>query len=114
MPGRTTKIVGFSVPPEMAREIEELASKQDKTKSELFREMVAFYRIVSREKERTLERFVEEVISDFQTRRKAGRLPSAAEELGVFRRLQQSARSRARSLGYTIRSEEDVDRILHE
>lgn len=31
-----------------------------------------------------------------------------------FRRLQRVARRRGRSLGYEIRSEEDVDRILHE
>jgi hypothetical protein len=41
---RTAKTVGFSVPPELAEEIERLASAEGRTKSELFREMVRVYR----------------------------------------------------------------------
>ncbi|MDZ4180443.1 MAG: ribbon-helix-helix domain-containing protein [Coriobacteriia bacterium] len=41
---RTAKTIGFSVPPELASEIERLASAEGRTKSELFREMVRVYR----------------------------------------------------------------------
>lgn len=41
---RTAKTIGFSVPPELAEEIERLASAEGRTKSELFREMVRVYR----------------------------------------------------------------------
>ncbi|MDO8880665.1 MAG: ribbon-helix-helix protein, CopG family [Coriobacteriia bacterium] len=41
---RTAKTIGFSVPPELAGEIERLASAEGRTKSELFREMVRVYR----------------------------------------------------------------------
>ena len=36
---RTTKTLGFSVPPTLAKEVESLARKERRTMSELFREM---------------------------------------------------------------------------
>lgn len=41
---RATKVLGFSVPEELAKEYEEMAKAESKTKSELFREMVRKYR----------------------------------------------------------------------
>ena len=41
---RTTKIMGFSVPPAVVKEVETLAKRERRTKSELFREMVRVYR----------------------------------------------------------------------
>ena len=41
---RKTKILGFSVPPHLADEYERMAAREGKTRSELFREMVAVYR----------------------------------------------------------------------
>lgn len=41
---RTARTIGFSVPPEVADEIERLAIEEGRTKSELFREMVRVYR----------------------------------------------------------------------
>jgi predicted DNA-binding protein len=40
---RKTKVLGFSVAPEIAEQVEELARQEGKTKSELFREMLAAY-----------------------------------------------------------------------
>jgi metal-responsive CopG/Arc/MetJ family transcriptional regulator len=42
--GRTAVTIGFSVPPELAREVERIAATEGRTKSELFREMVRVYR----------------------------------------------------------------------
>ena len=80
--GRTTKIMGFSMPPEIARAIERTARAEGKTKSELLRDMWEAYQSIREERE--------------------------------FSRLQRVARSRARAKGLEIRSEADVDRILHE
>ncbi|MDI6817574.1 MAG: ribbon-helix-helix domain-containing protein [Actinomycetota bacterium] len=44
MLGRSTKILSFSLSPEMADEIEELAKKERRSKSELLREMVHVYK----------------------------------------------------------------------
>jgi ribose 1,5-bisphosphokinase PhnN len=42
--GRRIKVVGFSVPPEVAEAYERLATRQRTSKSELFRRMVEAYK----------------------------------------------------------------------
>jgi len=42
--GRKTRVLGFSVAPDIAEEYEQLAERQRKTKSELFRQMVEAYK----------------------------------------------------------------------
>ena len=41
---RTAVTIGFSVPPELAADIERMAQSEGRSKSELFREMVRVYR----------------------------------------------------------------------
>jgi len=48
---RTAKTIGFSVPPEVKKEIETLAKKERMTKSELFREMLRAYKQLQFERE---------------------------------------------------------------
>ncbi len=77
---RTAVTIGFSAPPELAREVERLAAAEGKSKSELFRDMVQAYK-----RER---------------------------ELMVFEDLSAYGRERARLRG--VRTEEDVERLIHE
>lgn len=49
--GRRTKVVGFSVSPEIAEEYERLTARQRTSKSELFRRMVETYKIKLAEEE---------------------------------------------------------------
>jgi len=42
--GRRTKVIGFSVIPELAKKYEQLAARQHMNKSELFRQMVETYK----------------------------------------------------------------------
>lgn len=49
--GRKSRVLGFSVAPEIAEEYEELAERQRKTKSELFRQMVEAYKARLEEEE---------------------------------------------------------------
>ena len=49
--GRKTTVLRFSVAPEIAKEYEQLASRQRKTKSELFRQMVEAYKAKLEEEE---------------------------------------------------------------
>lgn len=81
MATRTTKILGFSVPPLLYNEVEQTARRLQKTKSELFRDAWEAYRFYRAERE--------------------------------FERIQRVARRQARAFGLEIRSEDDVDRILH-
>jgi metal-responsive CopG/Arc/MetJ family transcriptional regulator len=41
---RITRVIGFSVPPTLAEEVERIAREEQRTKSELFREMLRVYR----------------------------------------------------------------------
>ncbi|MGB4593394.1 MAG: ribbon-helix-helix protein, CopG family [Coriobacteriia bacterium] len=41
---RTATTIGFSVPPEIAADVERIAAAEGRTKSELFREMVRVYK----------------------------------------------------------------------
>ena len=49
--GRKTRVLGFSVAPEIAEEYEQLAERQRKSKSELFRQMVENYKAKLEEEE---------------------------------------------------------------
>jgi metal-responsive CopG/Arc/MetJ family transcriptional regulator len=49
--GRTTKVVGFSVSPELATEYEQLTAREKTSKSELFRRMVETYKAKLEEEE---------------------------------------------------------------
>ena len=48
---RTTRVLGFSVPPEVAEEYARLAESERRSKSELFREMIATYKAKREEEE---------------------------------------------------------------
>ena len=49
--GRKTTVLGFSVAPDIAQEYEQLAERQRKSKSELFRQMVETYKAKLEEEE---------------------------------------------------------------
>ncbi|PIN81675.1 hypothetical protein COV13_00565, partial [Candidatus Woesearchaeota archaeon CG10_big_fil_rev_8_21_14_0_10_32_9] len=40
---RTTKVVGFSLPPAIHNKLEKLIKKQHKTRSEFYRDLIEFY-----------------------------------------------------------------------
>ena len=48
---RKTRVLGFSVPPDVATEYERLAERERRTKSDLFREMIAVYKAKRQEDE---------------------------------------------------------------
>jgi hypothetical protein len=62
--GRATKILGFSVPPSVVKEVESLARIERRTKSELFREMVRVYQRYRGQRERDEERWIKGVIEE--------------------------------------------------
>ncbi len=62
------KHVGFTVPPPMEEELEQMAKEEHRTKSEMFREMIRFYRTyrkhVGQAEEEQFRRMVDEVIQE--------------------------------------------------
>ncbi len=108
MASRTTKIIGFSVPAEIARGVEELARKERKTKSELFRQMVSIYRRYARLSEALELAAIETLIREANR----GSKRSAEAEVKEFRRLQRYGQQAAKKLG--IKTDADVNRLVEE
>jgi histone H3/H4 len=64
--GRITKVIGFSVPPALAEEVEQVAKAERRTKSELFREMFRVYQVYRKRREHEEERWVTDLIREAQ------------------------------------------------
>jgi len=107
---RTTKIMGFSVPPTVVKEVETLARQERRTKSELFREMVRVYRRYRDQRERDDSRWIAGIIEEAKTEQKT-RPISTEEMLEESERLSRSGARQAKKLG--IKSK-DIDRIVHD
>lgn len=107
---RTTKVLGFSVPPAVVREVDKLARTERRTRSELFREMVRVYVRYRGQRERDEERWITNLIAE--TKAEQARTPMSVEEmLAETKRLAKYGARSAKRLG--IRTEEDVDRLIH-
>ena len=109
------KHVGFTVPPPMEEELEQMAKEEHRTKSELFREMVRVYRSYrKRHPEPEIDQeWVMQVLREAQEEEK--RNPMTDEEfLREFRELAQYGAGQAKKMGIDVEDDEVVDRIVHE
>lgn len=107
---RTTKIVGFSVPPPLVKEVEQMAKEERRTKSELFREMVRVYQRYRRQREEDEERWVMNLIREAKEEQEKN--PMSPEE--IVADLKEFAREfskKAKARGITGK---DVNRIIYE
>jgi metal-responsive CopG/Arc/MetJ family transcriptional regulator len=107
---RTTKILGFSVPPILVREVETLAKVERRTKSELFREMVRVYRRYRDQRERDEERWVRNVIEEAKAE-EAKNPTSAKAMVAEDERLARYGEKQAKKRGIKPK---DIDRIIHD
>ena len=109
---RITKTIGFSVLPNVAQEVEQIAQEEGRTKSELFREMLRVYR--SYRKRRPEPEFDEawalELMREVEAEKRLRPMSDAAFQQAV-EKAQRYGAERAKALGIT---EEDVDRIVYE
>jgi metal-responsive CopG/Arc/MetJ family transcriptional regulator len=107
---RTTTILGFSVPPTVAKEVATLAKEERRTKSELFREMVRVYQRYRTERERDEERWVLNLIRE--TKAEQAQNPMSVKEmLAEDERLARYGAQQAKKLGI---KPGDINRIVHE
>jgi metal-responsive CopG/Arc/MetJ family transcriptional regulator len=112
---QTMKHVGFTVPPPMEEELEQMAKEEHRTKSELFREMVRVYRSYrKRHPEPEIDdEWVMQVLREAQEEEK--RSPMTDEEfLREFRELAQYGAEQAKKVGIDVENDEVVNRIVHE
>ena len=108
----TMKHVGFTVPPPMEEELEQMAKEEHRTKSELFREMVRVYRSYrKRHPEPEIdEEWVMQVLREAQEEEKRNPM-TRAEFLRLEDELMRYGANQAKKMGIKL---EDVDRIIHE
>ena len=107
---RTTKILGFSVPPTVVKEVETLAKQECRTKSELFREMVRVYVRYRNQRERDEEQSIERLIRETQAEQ--ARNPMSLEALHAEDdRLARYGAQQAKKLGIKPK---DINRLVHE
>ena len=107
--GRTTKVLGFSVPPSLEKEVAQIAKEERRTKSELFREMVRVYKCYRLQREQDDERWVMNLIREAQEEERQN--PKTPQEL--VEELQELGRygdQRAKELGIKPK---DVTRIIY-
>ncbi len=106
---RTTKIVGFSVPPPLVKEVDRMAKQERRTKSELFREMVRVYQRYRKQKEKDEEQWIMNLIQEAQEEQKKN--PMTPEELRKEdERLARYGEQQAKKLGIKPR---DINRIIY-
>jgi metal-responsive CopG/Arc/MetJ family transcriptional regulator len=107
---RTTKVLGFSVPPAVVKEVETLAKQEHRTKSELFREMVRVYHRYRVHRESDEDRWIGKVLAEAKVEQ--AREPMSLEEmLAENERLARYGAQQAKKLGIKPK---DIDRIIHE
>jgi Ribbon-helix-helix protein, copG family len=109
------KHVGFTVPPPMEEELEQMAKEEHRTKSELFREMVRVYRSYrKRHPEPEIDdEWVMQVLREAQEEEK--RNPMTTEEiLRESRALAEYGARQAKKVGIDVDDDEVINRIIHE
>jgi len=107
---RTSKILGFSVPPVLVKEVETLAKEERRTKSELFREMVRVYRRYRTQRERDENRWISQIIEEAKAEQ-VNRPMSTEAMLNESDRLARYGARQAKKVGVKPK---DVSRIVHE
>jgi metal-responsive CopG/Arc/MetJ family transcriptional regulator len=108
----TMKHVGFTVPPPMEEELEQMAKEEHRTKSELFREMVRVYcSYRKRHPEPEIDdEWVMQVLREAEEEEK--RNPMTDEEaMAISEELMRYGAHQAKKMGIKV---EDVDKIIHE
>ena len=108
----TMRHVGFTVPPPMEEELEQMAKKEHRTKSELFREIVRVYRSYrKRHPEPEIDdEWMMQVLREAQEEEKRNPM-TRAEFLRLEDELMRYGANQAKKMGIKL---EDVDRIIRE
>lgn len=107
---RTTKNVGFTVPPSMADEFELVAKKEGRTKSELFRAMFRLYSTYRSKRDEIDEAWVMGVVEEAEAEQ--AQSPMSREEL--TEESKRLSRYGARQAKRKNIASKDVDAIVHE
>ena len=106
---RTTKVLGFSVPPSVVKEVELVAKEERRTKSELFREMFRVYKRYRQQREQDEERWVMNLIREAKEEQQTN--PMTPEEMEKeLKEIGRYGAERAKKLDIKPK---DVNRIIY-
>jgi hypothetical protein len=112
----TMKHVGFTVPPPMEEELEQMAKEEHRTKSEFFRRMFTLYRTYRKQleqaEEEQFQRMVDEAIAE-GLREKENPTMTDEEYWREFQELAQAGAEQAKKLGINVEDDEVVNRMVH-
>lgn len=106
---RATKVIGFSVPPSVAKQVETMARQERRTKSELFREMVRVYRR-HKQQEPYDDQWINNLIAEVKAEEAVKPTPPEQLVASLDRVFRLGAR-RAKELGIKPK---DINRHIHE
>jgi len=106
---RTTKVLGFSVPPPLVREVEQVAKAERRTKSELFREMFRVYKCYRKQREQEEDDWVMKLIREAKEEQEKNPMPPE-EIVAELEDLAREVSAKAKARGIKAK---DVDRIIH-
>jgi len=106
---RVTKVVGFSVPPSLYSELVFIAKEEQKTKSELFRDMFDIYKRFRNTQRLQEEHWIKELIEEGKREEK---VLTKEQEEAEYQELLAYGTAQAKKLG--LPSEEDLERYLNE
>jgi metal-responsive CopG/Arc/MetJ family transcriptional regulator len=111
--GRTSKNLGFTVPPRMAEEFERVAEEEGSTKSELFRRMFRLYqsyRTPIRNRTQAPDAWVERLILEAQEAERQNPMSRKEYRAEIERAVRYGA-TRATARG--VSSEEELNDMLY-
>jgi hypothetical protein len=111
----TMKHVGFTVPPPMEEELEQMAKEEHRTKSELFREMVRVYRSYrKRHPEPEIDdEWVMQVLREAEEEARRNPMTDEEEEK-LEQELLHYGAEQAKKRGINVKDEEEIDYIIYE
>ena len=109
---RTSKLLGFSVPPTLVKEVENLAKQERRTKSELFREMVRVYQRFRLQRDWDEDRWVANLIAE--ARAEETKKPMTVDELlAESEKFTREGAKQAEKLGIKT-DPQSVSKLIHE
>jgi hypothetical protein len=110
MSGRITKVIGFSVLPTQAKEVEQLAKAERRTKSELFREMLRVYKRYRKQRDLAEDDWVMKLI--WEAKEEQAENPMSVEDM--LKESAELARYGAAQAKKLRIKEKDIPRIIQE
>ena len=106
---RVNKVIGFSVPPVLVREVAQVAKEECRSKSDLFREMFRVYKRYRAQKAQEEDRWIMNLITEAKEEQATN--PMTQEEL--IKESERLARYGERQAKKTGLTEKDINREIH-